>query len=401
MEGFFSKKQTESKSRPDGKVYSCASCGLYKHADTPRMKPSGGFKKGILNIGEFPNDLDDERGRQWQGKEGRLLKRVYGEVGIDLFEDCLNLNAVNCYSNGHPTTYEIDCCRSVIVEKVLQEYKPVVIVLLGTAAVESFLGHRWKKDMKDINLWRGWMIPDQEYKAWVLPVFSPRDVVDKDTQVLTIFKNDVKRIKDAVESTFTPAPVPNINYIEKLDHLRDIKAGAIAFDYETTGLKPHATGHRIICASVATEDQVYAFLMPKTKREREPFVNLLINPAISKMAHNIKFEDHWTFYRLRCQVENWGWDSMLAAHLLDNRPGITSLKFQTYINFGIIDYASEVTYYLQSGKNDGNAINRIEEIFTKQGGKEMLLKYCALDSFYEYHLAMRQIKEIGYSFLPF
>jgi hypothetical protein len=276
-----------------------------------------------------------------------------------------------------------------------------VIVLFGTAAVESFLGHRWKKDMKDINLWRGWMIPDQDHKAWVLPVFSPREVMDKDNHVLTIFKNDVKRVKDAVETTFTPAPVSNINFIDKLDALSDIKAGVIAFDYETTGLKPHAPGHRIVCASVATENEVYSFMMPKTKKERQPFVDLLTNCSVSKMAHNMKFEDHWTFYRLRTQVDGWEWDSMLAAHLLDNRSGITSLKFQTYINFGIIDYASDVSYYLGSGSNDGNAINRIEELLQKPGGEEMLLKYCALDSFYEYQLAMKQMKLIGWDFLPF
>jgi len=88
---------------------------------------------------------------------------------------------------------------------------------------------------------------------------------------------------------------------------------------------------------------------------------------------------------------------MMAAHILDNRPGVTSLKFQTYINFGIIDYESEVSPYLKAvDSKNGNALNRIFEADEKK-----LMEYCSLDSIYEYRLAMWQIKIINYSFLPF
>ena len=74
-------KQTESKSRPDGKTYSCASCGLYKNALSPKMRAYGEFKKEILNIGEAPGEVEDKRGMPWQGKSGRLLKKVYRRLG--------------------------------------------------------------------------------------------------------------------------------------------------------------------------------------------------------------------------------------------------------------------------------------------------------------------------------
>ena len=403
MESFFTKKETQSKSRPDGKVYSCASCGLYKEARNPKMDAFGNFKKGIINIGNFPDAVDDKKGKQWQGKAGRLLSRTYRDIGIDLFEDCLNINAVNCYSNDLPSGYQIECCRSVIVQKLLDKHKPKVIVLFGDIAVQSFLGQRYPKDLKNINLWRGWMIPDQDYNAWVLPVFDPEEVLDNSEQVLTIWKNDLERVKTAVFTTFLTQPVCNIKYIDDLTILSRIrrKIQVMAFDYETTGLKPHAPGHRIICVSIATKNNVYVFMMPKTKKERQPFIDLLQDEKIEKMAHNMKFEDTWTRNRLRTEIKNWGWDSMIVAHLLDNRKGITSLKFQTYVNFGVIDYASDVTYYLQSGTNNGNAINRIQELLDKPDGEKTLLKYCALDSFYEYQLAMKQIKQMEFDSLPF
>ena len=145
-----------------------------------------------------------------------------------------------------------------------------------------------------------------------------------------------------------------------------------------------------------SEDECFVFMMPKNKKGRQPFIDLLANRSIGKMAHNMKFEETWSVVRLRQPVANWEWDSMLASHVLDNRPGICSLKFQTYINFGIIDYESEVSPYLKSASKDGNALNRIFE-----ADESKLMEYCALDSVYEYRLAMKQIEIMRYDFLPF
>ena len=113
-----------------------------------------------------------------------------------------------------------------------------------------------------------------------------------------------------------------------------------------------------------------------------------------KMAHNMKYEMTWTETILGYSVKNWEWDSMQAAHILDNRGGVTGLKFQVYVNFGISDYASEVKPFLESGSKDANALNRIEELIATEGGKQKLLLYGGLDSLYEYKLAIKQRKEI-------
>ena len=404
MKGFFTAKQTESKSRPDGKTYSCASCGLYKNALSPKMRAYGEFKKEILNIGEAPGEVEDKRGIPWQGKSGRLLKKVYRRLGIDLFEDCLNVNAVLCRpmdktgNNRPPTNLEIDCCRKSILQ-IIDDCQPKVIVLFGGSALYSALGKRWKRDLGGISKWRGFTIPDRDFKAWVCPTFHPSYVERSDGgEVETIWAQDLGQ---AIKKVNEPLPLfkkPRITVLTDLTPLKDIKCSLVAFDYETTGIKPHAPGHRIVCASVAvSEDECFVFMMPKNKKDRQPFIDLLADRSIGKMAHNIKFEETWSVVRLRQPVANWEWDSMMAAHILDNRPGVTSLKFQTYINFGIIDYESEVSPYLKAvDSKNGNALNRIFEADEKK-----LMEYCSLDSIYEYRLAMWQIKIINYSFLPF
>ncbi len=406
MDGFFSQKETLSLTRMDGKTYSCQSCGLYKLCNSPKMPAYGKFKKGILNIGEAPGETEDDRGFPFQGKTGRLLEQTYKKLGIDLFEDCLNMNAINCRptddhgNNIAPTNYQIECCRRLVM-KVIAERKPKLIVLLGNSAVYSLIGHRWKKDFGGITKWRGWNIPDQDYKAWVCPTFHPSYVErSTDDGVHAVWFSDLKKAVSLIDKPFPLYKEPYVEFIHDLTRLDKIKESPCAFDYETTGLKPHAIGHRIVCASVATgPDHVITFHMPKKRRLIRPFMDFLANPKIEKMAHNMKFEETWSVVQLGQPVVNWMWDSMQAAHILDNRPDITSLKFQTYVNFGIVDYASEITPFLQAKEpKNANSLNSIFELLEKPGGSEKLLYYCALDSIYEYRLALLQQSEI---LLPF
>jgi uracil-DNA glycosylase family 4 len=181
---FFSKEDVTSKSRPDGRVYSCASCGLYKNAKSPKMPLYGKGKRQILIIGEAPGEQEDRKGMPWQGKTGRRLERTLDALGIDLFKDCACINAVNCRppENRTPGGYEIDCCRTVMLNKAIAEFKPKVVVLLGAAALQSFIGPRWKGDLGGVNKWRGFTIPDHDYNCWTLTTFHPSYVERSDQE---------------------------------------------------------------------------------------------------------------------------------------------------------------------------------------------------------------------------
>jgi len=394
---------TDSSNVPGSRTLTCPSCGLYRYVKTPRMQPFGRFKKRILNVGEAPGETEDRRGKQWQGKTGRLLQRMYRKLGIDLFEDCLNINAVNCRpltkrgSNRSPTSHEIACCRKRVLD-LIKEYKPHLIVCLGNPAIESLIGHRWKKDLGGITKWRGWTIPDRDFKAWLCPTFHPSYVNRMDRQeVDTIWEQDLKRAFSLLDMPFPDFPdeTEQIQIIDNPDLLEPFPE-LVAFDYETTGLKPHARGHRIVCTSVAyNENYAVAFMMPSNPRDRTRFVTMLRDKSIAKMAHNMKFEEAWSRVRLRQPVQNWHWDSMLAAHVLDNRPKITGLKFQVYVHFGVVDYDSEISFYLKAKDNkNANAYNRVMDLLKKPAGKKKLLTYCALDSLFEYKLAMKQMRQM-------
>lgn len=405
MEGFFNQKEVEIQGVSGGRVRSCAACGLYNKCITPKLKPYGNFKKQIMLIGSAPSSLYDQQKVPWKNKSGKLLKRSLSRIGIDVYEDCITLNAVNCYTKDPPTHFQIECCRKSMF-KYIDEYQPKMIILLGMDAVYSVIGNRWRRDIRDITLWRGWTIPDRQLKSWLCPIFHPGTVLSADEdgkiEYTTVWENDLKNIEKHIDQKLPKYRQPKIEYITDLSVLSTIKTDRIAFDYETTGIKPHAAGHRIICTSVAKdENHVYTFPMPKTRKERQPFIDLLKNSSIGKMAHNMKYEETWSKVRLRQSIVNWEWDSMLAAHIFDNRKGITSLKFQVYVNFGIIDYEAEVADYLKSNKKGANEINNIQSILNIPDKMKALLKYCALDSIYQFRLATIQQKKMDYSFLPF
>ncbi len=407
MKSFFKKEEVQSLRMTQAKRLSCFNCGLYKGVKSPKMEPYGNFKKKIMIIGESPGKEEDRNGKPWQGKTGRLLQRTLEEIGIDLFEDCISVNAVNCMppDNKIPSAHEINCCRDIKVLKALADYSPKKIILLGNSALISFLGHRWKKRMGTIIKWRGWSIPDQDYKAWVSPTFHPSYVERMNSkEVDIIWKNDLTRaIQLGKFPIYNP---PEIRYIDIEEIPTWSDKGLAAFDYETTGIKPQAKGHKIACASMAGSGEIgYAFMMPKKKKKWKPFLEFLANKKIKKVASNMKYEDIWSEVILGTVVKGWHWDTMLTAHQLDNRPGICSLKFQAYIRLGIIDYDSEVSPYLQPTKEDvkkygGNAINRIDELLAKPGGAKLLMEYCALDSVYEYRVAKAQMTEMEYRERP-
>ena len=382
--------------------YSCSRCGLSKGVLHPKIKPWGNFRKKIMCIGEAPGKVEDSKGKPWQGKVGTLLRKTLYSLGVDLEEDCLSFNAVNCRppDNRKPTINEIANCKHVYIDKVFEEYKPRLILLFGGAPLESIIGSRWPRDLFGITTWSGYQIPDRDYNAWICPQFHPSFVARSDMFVEKIWK---KNLESALKLTNVALPSfgndkEKIKIIDDLSILDEINTDLISFDYETTGLKPYKNGHRIVAASVGvSKDLAYAFLVPKDKKKLRPFFRLLRSNSIGKMAHNLSFEHNWTKVIFGFSVRNWVWDSMLASHVLDNRSGTTSLKFQVYVNFGVVDYESRIDKYLRAKDNkDSNTQNRILEILDNKELTKELLIYNGLDSLYQYRLALLQMKEMKY-----
>jgi DNA polymerase len=381
----------------------CGICGLYKQCKTPKMPVVGQGQKKIMIIAEAPGEMEDARGIQLVGECAELLRRSLFKADIDLDEDCLKTNSVCCRpeNNQAPSDIQITSCRPRVF-KDIKAFQPNVLILLGSIAVKSVLAELRNKAAGSISTWRGYNIPDQTLKCWICPTFHPSYVLreQKNKAVELIFNQDI-----AKAMSFVGVPVPDYSdLLNRVSILSEKEAMLFlnkiykeppkicAFDYETTGIKPHKTGHKVVSMSICYSEQMsYSFMVTPALR---PYIRrFLADDRIGKVASNMAFEESWSRVFFETPVSNFIWDTMIDAHILDNRPSITSIKFQTYIRYGIADYNSAVEKYLNSGddKKDGcaNDFNRINEC-----PELMLLKYDGLDSLFEYMTAIDQMKEM-------
>ena len=390
--GFFENTAQTDTTLQSRRLSQCGRCGLYKKCFSPKMKVTGNGKKKILFVAEAPGEQEDRRGIQLIGKAGNLLRKALHEIGEEL-DDCWKTNSIICRPPENKIEDKhIESCRPNLL-RTIKELHPKVIILLGGSSIKSLISTEWKKNLGGVNKWAGWTIPSYQYK-WVCPTYHPSYILrlGEDETLLAIFR---RHLEKAFSLERVPTPSLTLqdhkNEIELILKprlvrlkLRDLakKEGTLAFDYETTGLKPEGEGHRIVSCSFCWERRdTFAFLMDDSIT---PFLSkVLLSNRLKKVASNLKFEERWTLRKLGHPVRNWYWDTMLAAHILDNRSQITSVKFQSYVQFGIADYDSHISPYLSS--KSGSGFNRIDEINTKE-----LLIYNGLDSLLEWKVMDKQ-----------
>lgn len=393
MKGFFDTEKYKETTTNKGKP-SCAGCGLYKGAKNPYLtEPYGEGKRGIMIVGEAPGGTEDARGKPWQGKAGNVLKRTLKSHGINLFEDCWSINSVNCRpvsktgANRTPTNNEINCCRRFVIDAI-RRYEPHIILLAGGTALHPVIAHRWQKDFGGIMKWRGWQIPDQDFNAWICPIYHPSYIMRKKgfNEVETIWNSDIYNALNKLSVDVPDNTPPEVEMCEspkEVDNaLKEVQTwGEFAFDIETSGLKPHdKDNHEIHVISFSNGKKTFTLqIYPYFEQNLSQLKKLLENKA-SKIAHNMKYEHKWIQNICDFEVQNWAWDTLILAHMLDNRTGVANLKFQTYVQLGIIGYESEVDKYLKSPS--ANQRNKVDKAMKNSILRHEMLKYCGLDSLF-------------------
>lgn len=364
------------------------------------MPISGEGRKGILIVAEAPTREEDEKGRPIIGEAGQLLRRYMADEGVDLDRDCWKTNAIICrptqdgYSRT-PMNDEVEHCRPNVI-KTIKDLNPRQILLLGGPAIRSVLGWLWQPDPGSVTRWAGWQIPSTKLNAWITPTYHPSFVLRSDNEDTSLEAIWFRRhLKAALSLRDRPyATIPDYRAGIELVYepkraaaiLRKMiaKGGTVAFDYETNKLKPDAADAEIVCCSVCWEGKkTIAF---PWVGEAVAATGELLRSALKKIASNLKFEERWSWKEFGHGVTNWVWDTMQAAHWLDNRREITSIKFQAFARLGVPEWDSHIKAFLSETDDEGiNCVSR--DVAVKD-----LLEYCAFDSLYEYLVAEKQIE---------
>lgn len=389
--GFFESSVVQ-KSAPPSLVPRCGQCGLYRTCKSPKIPPFGKGAKRVLVVGEAPGEVEDERGRPFVGKAGQFLRTSLERVGVDLDEDAWTTNALICRppKNATPDSKQISYCRPNLLNAI-REHEPQVILTLGKSALVSVLAGYWR-DVGPLERWTGWRIPLERH--WICPTYHPSYLLRmKDALLDCLFLDHLQaafeldglppkqpKWEEGIECFLEPGPARQA--IVEMEQ----EGGWIAVDFETTCLKPEWPEGRIISCALSNGRRTIAYLWDRSTA-LATFL-LLQSECSQKISSNLKMEERWTLKTFGKGVRNWGWDTMLAAHCLDNRPGICSLKFQALVRLGVPSFNETTEPYLASAK--GSPYNRIDEIYPPA-----LLLYNGMDARLEYELAMVQMKDMG------
>lgn len=394
----------------------CDRCKLHRAGcRSPKMRVSGRGGKGILVVGERPGAAEDAAGEAFVGPSGRLMAGVFRDLGADLYRDCWLTNALICAppKGGPPKTAVEDCRPNVFA--AVKKFDPVVIVLAGGAAVRSVVGRVWKPDVDGaVHRWVGWRIPCRDPNAWLCPTYNPahllRDRDDRDgggdgdgandpTVPTLLFRRHVAAaLKLAARGRPWPDGPPDerteveviLSPADAAARVRKYRAGVVAFDFEHSPLKPDVADADLVCCSVCWEGQE-TISFPWAGAVRAEIAAMLENPAVGKIASNMKNEDRWCRAKLGVTVRGWAFDTMLAGHALNPAARMSGLKPQAFVRLGAPDYNRHVEPYLDPGKeHGGNAHNRVRDVDLRQ-----LLVYCGLDSLLEFRVAEIQARELG------
>lgn len=409
--GFFQAKGEEIATKMC-RTEDCEACLLYKNAQA-KLTFAGEGRLGILIVGPSPSAAEEDAKEYFHGRDYEFLKTALESIGISLEEDCYYLSALSCrppYNRG-AKRIEISSCGPR-VWRYIQRLKPSVIICLGEDAFDTIIGPRISGRLlgTGYNKFYGNLIPDQELKTHLMVTYSVKELMSKRTyedgasskplyeRDKAVYRLWLQHLYDACSAY--NKPVEAVDYARLCKPTQDIDQAlewieeamswpAVAFDYETTGIKPHREGHRIVCASISNGSVSYAFPFFDDDTFQRAWKRLM-ESSVKKIAHNLSFEYLWTKEICGYWAKNVYWDTMLAAHCLHNLKPV-GLKFCTYTEFGVIGYDESADPYLKSSEKDrnefgDNAFNKIDKAPLAD-----LLLYNALDSLFTYRLYERQM----------
>jgi uracil-DNA glycosylase len=116
----------------------CDDCPLNTHT---KVWGEGGYRGGIIFLGEAPGENEDWHGRPFVGKSGRILNKALSEVGIRRFDNWVT-NVLSCrppdnnFSSSEAKIALKKHCNDGLYEELdfLREKGYKVIVSLGKSA---------------------------------------------------------------------------------------------------------------------------------------------------------------------------------------------------------------------------------------------------------------------------
>jgi len=331
----------------------CKICGLYKNCESPKIEPFGDNKKNILALGEAPGEKEDEEGIGFVGKSGDYLKLTLSDLNIHFEKDCTRSNVIQCHPQDNIFLPDkVIYCYSRLEEQI-KECKPKLILCFGMEAIKRIL----ETDIIPSKLedMHGMVFPSRKYKCWVSCNYHPAYILRKkggdrvfkgQPEFEDIFRDDIEKALGYLETNFVLEKVLSSNEMILLnskeaiilleEKINSSENCTCTVDFETNRLSPFFEDSKIICMGLNFDSDIqYVIPLEKKNEKLNSLIHDFFESGINFTNHNLKFESIWAKQFFDSFIVNQKWDTMLAAHVLDERPNIKSLGFQTFLHTGI------------------------------------------------------------------
>lgn len=335
----------------------------------------------------------------------RFLQNALIDLDIDITTDCYYTSVVLCKTQKITAKHTAKCHNNLI--NLLNNLKPKTVILLGEAGFEAVLyptiisGRIRNSTYTDFI---GEVVPSKKYGK-IAVVWHPEYLTETQTYedgtksnflyqrepwIYTAWKQN---LKDAIYSEKSVSQMPPVHKIyteqEAIECLvKFSQKPFVAFDYETTGIKPFREGQRILTIAVSDGKETCSFPWFNTDTFKNAMAMFLDSNA-RKIAHNMQFEALWSLNKVGTIGRNWYWDTQIGQHCLhSSKPN--GLKYLIYCKFGIIGYDNYADKFMMDNDIEGdNGINKLAE-----ADQNEILYYNALDAYFTYKLYEMQKIEL-------
>jgi uracil-DNA glycosylase family 4 len=138
----------------------------------------------VMLVGEAPGAQEDQTGRPFVGRAGRLLTMAMTEAGIDRSEVFIT-SVIKCRppKNRKPKKSEVEACLPYL-EAQMELVKPRAVVLMGNVATRAILG------IDGVTSRHG-----QLHRGRFILTFHPAAVL-RNKNLMEVFVGDLSRLKD-------------------------------------------------------------------------------------------------------------------------------------------------------------------------------------------------------------
>ncbi len=120
-------------------LHDCRKCPLAESRTTV-VFGTGNADADLMFVGEAPGFHEDQQGKPFVGRAGKLLDQLLEEIGLSR-RDCFIANTLKCRppDNRDPQPAEIEACRGHL-ERQVELIEPRVICTLGNFATKLLTG---------------------------------------------------------------------------------------------------------------------------------------------------------------------------------------------------------------------------------------------------------------------